>query len=103
MQTPLLVTLAIGGVAGWLAGLIMRGSGYGLIGDIVVGLVGALLGSYVLAAFNVSLRLGSLGPNSLLIEKAVVALAGAILLMAVMGMLRPLSISERLGVWWHRR
>jgi uncharacterized membrane protein YeaQ/YmgE (transglycosylase-associated protein family) len=103
MQTSLLVTLAIGGIAGWLAGLIMRGSGYGLIGDIVVGLVGALLGSYLLALFNVSLRLGSFGQNAPLIEKGIVALAGAVVLMVLIGMLRPLSISERLGVWWQRR
>jgi hypothetical protein len=41
VQTSLLlVTLVIGGIAGWLAGLLTRGSGYGLIGDIVVGLLG---------------------------------------------------------------
>ena len=38
----LIVSLIIGGVAGWLAGLIMKGEGFGLIGNIVVGMVGAL-------------------------------------------------------------
>ena len=46
-QTSLLVTLLIGGITGWSAGLIARGSGYGLIGDIIAGLLGALLGSYL--------------------------------------------------------
>ena len=46
-QTSLLVTLLIGGITGWCAGLIARGSGYGLIGDIIAGLLGALLGSYL--------------------------------------------------------
>jgi len=36
--------LFIGGVIGWLAGLIIRGRGFGLIGDIVIGIVGAVLG-----------------------------------------------------------
>jgi len=40
----LLIFLAIGAVAGWLAGLIMRGGGFGLLGDIVVGIVGSVAG-----------------------------------------------------------
>ena len=39
--------LFIGGVIGWLAGLITRGRGFGVIGDIVVGIVGAILGGWM--------------------------------------------------------
>ena len=39
--------LFIGGVIGWLAGLIVRGRGFGIIGDIVVGIVGAMLGGWM--------------------------------------------------------
>jgi uncharacterized membrane protein YeaQ/YmgE (transglycosylase-associated protein family) len=39
--------------------LLTRGSGYGLIGDIVVGLLGALIGSYLFATFNLPVRLGN--------------------------------------------
>ncbi len=39
--------LFIGGVIGWLAGLIVRGRGFGIIGDIVVGVVGAVLGGWI--------------------------------------------------------
>ena len=39
--------LFIGGVIGWLAGLIIRGRGFGIIGDIVVGIVGAMLGGWL--------------------------------------------------------
>ena len=39
--------LAMGGVIGWLAGLIMKGHGFGIIGDVVVGIVGAFLGGAV--------------------------------------------------------
>lgn len=39
--------LFIGGVIGWLAGLIIRGRGFGILGDIVVGIVGAMLGGWI--------------------------------------------------------
>jgi len=39
-------------VAGWLAGLVMRGSGYGMVGDIVMGLIGALIGGFVVGFFD---------------------------------------------------
>ncbi len=40
--------LFVGLIAGWLAGKIMKGSGYGIIGDIVIGVIGALIGGHVL-------------------------------------------------------
>lgn len=43
----LIVILIVGGVAGWLAGLIVKGYGYGIIGNIVVGIVGALVAGWV--------------------------------------------------------
>ena len=42
----LIIFLAIGAVAGWLAGLIMKGGGFGLLGNIVVGIIGAVLGGF---------------------------------------------------------
>jgi uncharacterized membrane protein YeaQ/YmgE (transglycosylase-associated protein family) len=50
----LLIILFVGLVAGWLAGEIMRGYGFGLIGDIVIGIVGAFIGDWLLP------RLGSI-------------------------------------------
>lgn len=41
----IIAALIIGGIAGWLAGLIVRGAGFGLIGNIVIGIIGALLAS----------------------------------------------------------
>ncbi len=41
------IMLAIGAVAGWLAGTLMRGSGFGLIGDIIIGIVGAVIGTFI--------------------------------------------------------
>jgi uncharacterized membrane protein YeaQ/YmgE (transglycosylase-associated protein family) len=43
----LVVFLLIGGVAGWLAGLIMRGGRFGIVGSIVVGIIGAVLGGWI--------------------------------------------------------
>ena len=44
----ILAALIIGAIAGWLAGLIVRGAGFGLIGNIVVGIIGALVASWLL-------------------------------------------------------
>ncbi len=43
----ILILLAVGAIAGWLAGLIMKGSGFGLLGDIGLGIVGALVGGFL--------------------------------------------------------
>ena len=71
----LLAWLLVGLVAGFLASRVMRGGGYGLIGDIVVGLIGAFIGGW-LAGF---LGLGSYG----LIGTIVVAFIGACILLAI--------------------
>jgi len=44
--------LFIGGVIGWLAGLIIRGRGFGVLGDIVIGIVGAVLGGWIARAIG---------------------------------------------------
>ena len=46
--TGLIIMLAIGAVAGWLAGQLMSGAGFGLVGNIVVGVLGALFAGYLL-------------------------------------------------------
>ncbi len=51
----ILAALVIGAIAGWLAGLIVRGAGFGLIGNIVVGIIGALVASWLLPQLGVSL------------------------------------------------
>lgn len=57
----LLIFLIIGGVAGWLASLIVRGAGFGLVGDIIVGVIGAVIAGYVLPAVGISIGGGILG------------------------------------------
>ncbi len=45
--------LLIGGVVGWLAGLIVKGRGFGILGDVMVGIVGALLGGWMASVIGV--------------------------------------------------
>ena len=54
----LIVILIIGLIAGWLAGQIMKGSGFGIIGDLIVGIIGAFIGGWLW----VTLHLPSIGP-----------------------------------------
>jgi uncharacterized membrane protein YeaQ/YmgE (transglycosylase-associated protein family) len=57
----ILAALVIGAIAGWLAGLIVRGAGFGLIGNIVIGIIGALVASWVLPQLHIQLASGTLG------------------------------------------
>ena len=68
----LVMWMVVGLVAGWLAGLAMKGGGYGLIGDIVLGLVGSIVGSWIFRALGVSAGAG-------LFAAVVVAFVGAVL------------------------
>lgn len=54
----LLVFLVIGGVAGWLAGLLVKGFGFGLLGNIVVGVVGAFVAGWLFPTLGFSLGSG---------------------------------------------
>ena len=75
----LLVWMLVGGVAGWLASLVVRGTGLGLLGDIVVGILGAFLGGLVLAL----LRPGTLGVTGPTFGSLIVAFVGAVILLLV--------------------
>ncbi len=50
----ILITLLVGALAGWLGSLIIRGSGFGLIGNIVIGILGSFVGTWVLGKLNYS-------------------------------------------------
>jgi uncharacterized membrane protein YeaQ/YmgE (transglycosylase-associated protein family) len=54
----LLVIIIVGIVAGWLAGRVMEGGGFGLIGDLLVGLVGAFIGDWLLPRLGIHLGVG---------------------------------------------
>ena len=56
-----LVFLLVGAIAGWLAGKLMKGRGFGLVGNIIVGLVGGLLGGWLLGALDAPIGSGVVG------------------------------------------
>ena len=66
--------LLIGLAAGWLAGQIMKGGGYGLVGDLIVGVIGAILGGFLFGLLGIN-------TNSL-IGSLITATVGAIVLIA---------------------
>ena len=57
----ILILLAIGAIAGWLAGQIMKGGSFGLLGDIIVGIVGSAIASFLLPKLGISIGGGILG------------------------------------------
>ena len=59
--TSLLIFLIVGALAGWAAGTLMRGRGFGLLGNIVVGIIGAFLGGWLLGMLGVGLGGGWVG------------------------------------------
>ena len=73
--------ILIGLVAGWLAGQVMKGGGFGVLGDIVVGVIGALLGGFLFRTFGVSAGGGLLG-------SLIVATIGAIVLLFVLRLVK---------------
>ena len=74
--------LVVGLIAGWLAAQIMRGGGYGLVGNITVGIVGALLGGFLAAIMFGGDYLSGINLNTIL-----VAFLGSIVFIAVLRML----------------
>jgi uncharacterized membrane protein YeaQ/YmgE (transglycosylase-associated protein family) len=77
----LLVILVVGLVAGWLAGKIVQGAGFGLIGDIAIGIVGAFIGDWLLPQIGIHLGSG-------IVSAIVNATIGAVLLLLVVRLLQ---------------
>ena len=70
------IWLLIGAIAGWLASLIVKGGGLGLIGDIIVGLVGAVIAGYLLPRVGVYIGAG-------FVPEVINAVIGAVVLLAI--------------------
>jgi uncharacterized membrane protein YeaQ/YmgE (transglycosylase-associated protein family) len=77
----LLVILFVGLVAGWLAGKIVRGSGFGIIGDILIGIGGALIASWLFPRLHIQLGTG-------LVSEIIYSAIGAVILLLVVRLLR---------------
>jgi uncharacterized membrane protein YeaQ/YmgE (transglycosylase-associated protein family) len=78
----LIVILVIGLIAGWLAGKLMKGSGFGIIGDIIVGIIGAFIGAWLWRVLSLPL-LGNFWINAI-----ITATVGAMILLFVLRLVR---------------
>jgi uncharacterized membrane protein YeaQ/YmgE (transglycosylase-associated protein family) len=79
--TGLLIFLAIGAVAGWLAGVLMKGGGFGLLGDIVVGVIGAVVGGALFGLLGFQAGGGLVG-------SIVTATVGAVVLLLIVRLIK---------------
>jgi uncharacterized membrane protein YeaQ/YmgE (transglycosylase-associated protein family) len=70
--------IVLGLLAGWIAGMVMKGGGYGLVGDIVLGIIGAIVGGWL-----TGLVLGRDMVSGFNVESLIVAVIGAIVLIAI--------------------
>jgi uncharacterized membrane protein YeaQ/YmgE (transglycosylase-associated protein family) len=76
----LLIILLVGGIAGWVAGVLVRGRGHGIVVNIVVGIIGAFIGGWVFAQLGIAIA-GILG-------SIVMATCGAIILLLILRVLK---------------
>ena len=79
--TSLLIWIVIGAIAGWLAGLIVKGYGFGFVGNIILGIVGAFIGNWLFVQLGISIGFGIIGT-------IVAATVGAVLLLLLVRVLR---------------
>jgi uncharacterized membrane protein YeaQ/YmgE (transglycosylase-associated protein family) len=92
----LLVVLLVGLVAGWLTGQIVQGTGFGFVGDLVIGVVGAFIGCWLLPQLGIRLGLG-------IVSSIIDATIGAVILLLIIRLVRGGNgWRARLGRRWNR-
>jgi len=77
----IIIFLIIGGAAGWLAGLIFKGDGFGILGNIVIGVLGAVLGGRLFGILGISVGGATICP-------VITATVGAIVLLFLTGLVK---------------
>ncbi|HTB37712.1 MAG TPA: GlsB/YeaQ/YmgE family stress response membrane protein [Reyranella sp.] len=77
----ILVILFVGIVAGWLAGKVVRGAGFGLLGDLVIGIVGAFIATLLFPRLGIHLGSG-------ILSEILFSALGAIILLLIVGLIR---------------
>ena len=78
----IIAALIIGGIAGWLAGLIVRGAGFGLIGNIVIGIIGAVVAGWLLPQLNINIG------NPGWVREIINATIGGVIVLVVIALIR---------------
>ncbi|SMG59670.1 GlsB/YeaQ/YmgE family stress response membrane protein [Paraburkholderia susongensis] len=81
MEHGIIAWLIIGAIAGWLAGVLVKGGGFGLIVDIIVGIVGAFIGGWLAGVLHISLGGGWFG-------SIITAVIGAVILLFIIRLIR---------------
>ena len=81
MEHGIIAWLIIGAIAGWLAGVLVKGGGFGLIVDIIVGIVGAFIGGWLAGVLHISLGGGW-------ISSIITAVIGAVILLFLIRLIR---------------
>jgi uncharacterized membrane protein YeaQ/YmgE (transglycosylase-associated protein family) len=76
-----LVWIVVGLIAGWLAGVVMKGGGYGMIVDILLGILGGFLGGWIFGKLGISAGGGMIG-------SIIVAFVGAVILVGITRLLK---------------
>jgi uncharacterized membrane protein YeaQ/YmgE (transglycosylase-associated protein family) len=76
----ILAWIIVGGIAGWLAGLVVQGTGLGVIGDIIVGILGALIGGFLVTL----LLPGTFAFTGFNIGSLIIAFIGAVILLLIL-------------------
>jgi uncharacterized membrane protein YeaQ/YmgE (transglycosylase-associated protein family) len=77
----ILVILFVGLVAGWLAGKVVRGTGFGIVGDIIVGILGAFIAGWLFPTLHIHLASG-------IVEEILFSAIGAIVLLLIVRLIR---------------
>ncbi len=76
-----IIFIAIGALAGWLAGVIMKGAGFGLLWNIIIGIVGGFLGGWLFGVLGLSLGSGNVGDF-------ITSTIGAVVLLFIAGLIK---------------
>ncbi len=82
----LIASLIVGGIAGWLAGMIMKGKGLGILMNIVIGIIGGVLGGWLFGLFGAGLGAGIIG-------SVITATIGAVILLWIISKFSALLVS----------
>jgi uncharacterized membrane protein YeaQ/YmgE (transglycosylase-associated protein family) len=88
--TSLLIFLVVGAIAGWLASMLVRGGGLGLIGDIVVGVVGSFIGGWLFAHVAFLRGIEGVAHGNSFVAAIIGATIGAIVLLLILRLVRRL-------------
>jgi uncharacterized membrane protein YeaQ/YmgE (transglycosylase-associated protein family) len=81
----LIVWLVVGGLVGWVAGLLLQSSGNGVILNVVIGIVGSFLGGWLLGPY---FHAGTINQHDFSLPSLAVSLLGAVILLAVVNLVR---------------